>query len=105
MPYILPDGNYYDATDFVATGSIEVDIRPDNYVLKSGWESDPMNVWRPKNQTELDAEVQAEEDSMDFPNVLITIAKGFHNHENRIRSLAGKTSITLRQVIKAIRKL
>jgi len=105
MPYILPDGNYYAATDFVATGSIEVDIRPANYVLKSGWQTDPMNAWRPKNQSELDAEVQAEEDSMAFPNVLLTIAKALHNHENRLRMQEGKPSVTLRQVIKFLRTL
>ncbi len=50
-------------------------------------------------------ESQAEEDNFNFPDVMKTIAKAFHNHENRIRALEGKQSVTKRQVIKALRKL
>lgn len=48
---------------------------------------------------------QAEEDNMEFPNVLVTIAKGLHNHENRIRVLEGRASVTLRQLVSALREL
>jgi hypothetical protein len=35
----------------------------------------------------------------------LIIAKALHNHENRIRALEGKPSVTLQQVIDALRKL
>ena len=59
MPYITPDGNYYNAGDNVAIGSIEVADRPEGYVLTDNWTDDPMNVlvcWRAKNAGEIDAE-------------------------------------------------
>lgn len=108
MPYITPDGNYYDASDKVASGSIECAVRPEGKVLGDNWQTDPLNpavCWRDKTQTEIDAEEQETEDNMSFDNVLITVAKGLHNHENRIRALEGKQPITLRQLIKGLRKL
>jgi hypothetical protein len=38
-------------------------------------------------------------------DVLLIIAKAFHNHENRIRALEGSPAVTLRQVIAALRAL
>lgn len=60
---------------------------------------------RTRTQDELDGLEQEKEDSMAFDNVLITIAKALHNHENRIRELEGKQPVTLRQLIKALRQL
>ena len=108
MPYILPKGTYYDASPHVAAASIECAVRPSNYVLTDGWQTDPMDVdvcWRPKTQLEIDAEIQAQEDEMAFPDVLKTIAKALHNHENRIRAIEGSPAVTLRQVVKALREL
>ena len=51
------------------------------------------------------AELQKEEDNFNFKDVMITIAKAFHNHENRLRALEGKSSVTLKQVVKALRAL
>lgn len=60
MPWILPSGNYYDATDHVATGSIAVAQRPSkDHVLTPNWEQDPLNAataWRDKTPAELNAE-------------------------------------------------
>ena len=38
MPYILPKGTYYDATDYVADGSIACAVRPLNHVLTDNWQ-------------------------------------------------------------------
>lgn len=51
------------------------------------------------------AENQEAEDNFNFTDVMKTIAKALHNHENRLRALEGKPDITLRQVVSAIRKL
>lgn len=61
----------------------------------------------------LDADVQAAIDDAlldrlegDGSNdVLLIIAKAFHNHENRIRALEGDPAVTLRQVIAALKAL
>ena len=50
-------------------------------------------------------ENQKREDNFDFDGVMVTIAKAFHNHENRIRALEGESSVTLKQVVKALRAL
>lgn len=108
MPYITPDGNYYDAGDNVAPGSVKCAARPEGRVLASGWQTDPLDsatCWRDKTQAEIDAEEQVKEDNLEFDDVLKTLAKGLHNHENRIRALEGSPSVTLRQVIKALRAL
>jgi len=108
MPYILPDGNYYDAGDHVAARSVACAVRPDGYVLANNWRSSPLDVsvcWRPETQVEIDAQIQSEEDEFNFPNVMVTIANTLRDHENRILSLNGKPSKTHQQVIKDIRKL
>jgi len=51
------------------------------------------------------AEQQASEDTFSFDGVMLTIAKALHNHENRLRVLEGKGSLTLKQVVKALRSL
>jgi len=48
---------------------------------------------------------QEREDNFTFDGVMLTIAKAFLNHENRIRSLEGKQPVTLKQLIKALRAL
>jgi hypothetical protein len=61
MPYILPKGTYYDASPYVAAGSIECAVRPLDHVLTNNWQTDPMNAsvcWRAKTP----AEIRAEED-------------------------------------------
>lgn len=76
-------------------------------------------ITRPLSQQEFDdvaAEVaqhdaeeaarqQAREDNFNFNGVMLTIAKGFLNHENRIRDLEGSPHITLKQLITALRNL
>jgi len=73
----------------------------------------------PLTQVELDAAAQAtqqeaddkvisdqeREDNFTFDNVMITIAKAFHNHENRLRDLESKPHITLKQLVTALRQL
>jgi len=109
--YLKPEGIYIALEDHIPVNErlILCAERPSlNYIPKTGWETDPMNptvCWREKTRAELDAETDKEEAEMAFPDVLITVAKGFHNHENRIRALEGKPPVTLKQVIKALRKL
>ena len=77
-----------------------------------------VTVWRDSRpqptQVEIDAvkivdievvEAEKEEDNFSFDGVMVTIAKAFHNHENRIRTWEGKSSVTLKQVVKALRAL
>lgn len=62
--YILPSGKYYDATDFVADGSVKVDPRPsEDHKLADNWEElhrVGANIWRPKTPEELQVETDAE---------------------------------------------
>lgn len=41
----------------------------------------------------------------DVDDVLLVIAKAFHNHENRIRALESLPPVTLRQVIASLKTL
>lgn len=55
MPYITPDGNYYNGTGPVADGSIAVAARPSIFHVYTGTPSlDPAICWRTMNQTEID---------------------------------------------------
>ncbi len=55
---------------------------------------------------DVDADIEKlEEDNFNWDGIMQTIAKAFHNHENRLRALEGKQPINLRQVVKALRKL
>ncbi len=108
MPYILPDGNYYDAGDWVADGSIACAVRPEGYVLKDNWRRNPTNgavCWRKKTPSEVDAEAQAEEDNLSFNGMNSVIMNALLDHDNRLRRLEGRPEITLQQMIKNIRKL
>lgn len=78
MPWILPSGNYYDATNHVAEGSIEIAIRPSSdHALTSNWQIDPLNAaiaWRGKTPAELAAEADALFDErLDSDSVLKTL--------------------------------
>jgi hypothetical protein len=48
---------------------------------------------------------QIEEDNFTHEGVMLTIAKGFHDHENRIRVLESRPTVTLQQVITALKAL
>jgi len=54
---------------------------------------------------ERSAEQRVGDDNFTFDGVMLVIAKAFHNHENRVRALEGKSSLTLKQVVAALRKL
>ena len=55
------------------------------------------------NSDQHDSDTVTKEFSAD--RLKLIIAKALHNHENRIRTLEGKPSVTLQQVIDALRKL
>lgn len=63
MPWILPSGKYYDASDKVHPDSKPVAVRPSiDHTLAAPWETDPLNAaiaWRPKNLAELNTEDDA----------------------------------------------
>ena len=66
MPYILPSGAYYDATNYVNEASVECAPRPGtDYVLADDWQNDPLNpavCWRQKTAQEIDAEKESRAD-------------------------------------------
>jgi hypothetical protein len=64
---------------------------------------------KPITQADVDAfnvaQTDKEEADLSFDGALSTIAKAFHNINNRLRTLEGKTPWTFKQTIKALRKL
>lgn len=66
------------------------------------------DLWTQEYQDYIASDQYLDEKANDeFSNndVLKIIAKAFLNHENRLRALEGKNSITLTQLLSALRKL
>ena len=97
----------YDHIDHDPTTHVEIEVedKPDRKTKR--W--DGAFGFRDATAQELAAaatvKTAKEEAEFNFEGVLLTIAKAFHNHENRIRKTEGKAPVTLRQVIKKLRQL
>ncbi len=99
MPWITPDGSYYDGQGPVANGSTQCAIRPStSYTLGALWQTnplDPATCWRLKTQTEMDTEREAEISvKLDADKILRLIFEINYDQENRVRALEGKAAIT-----------
>ncbi len=91
MPYILPNGNYYESSNHVAEGSVECARRTTvDYVLADDWQDDPMNpvvCWRERTVPEKRAAKRTQADKFkDFRFLILSVVEEIYANSAELQA-------------------